>query len=319
MVQKWTIGLILLVLLLGVVSYGAANLILYAVEKTEDAHAPARFLKDEAPAIRPTQTAFQAPKGLEVMVPHRATYRIDMVQKRSSAQIVDLSGTMTFEWKSVCDAWVTDHRFDLVYIYPEAPPMKIQSDFVTYEPHDGSTFDFNSRRRREGELYEELRGTARIDSTKKGGQVDYTVPEGLSYDLPPGTIFPMRHAFEVLQAIAAGKMFYKVTIFDGSDDQGPVEVNSFIGPEVDALSVVTMNDALDTSLIESPARRVRLAFFPLNTSDPQADYEMDVLLHPNGVISDMRVQYEDFSVTQRLVALERLESADPCAKRALAR
>jgi len=315
MVQKWTALLILIVLGLGVVSYGAANLILYTVGEVQgdSAQEPARWLK-ESETRKDTVSPFIAPSDLDVMVPHKATYVIEMIQKRSGAQIVDLSGTMTYEWKSVCDAWVSNHRFDLVYVYPDAPPMKIQSDFTTYEPHDGSGFDFNSRRRRDGELYEELRGNAQIAADKKSGIAFFNAPEGLSYDLPENAVFPMRHAYEVLQAINQGKRFYSSTLFDGSDDQGPAEVNAFLGQAIDSLTHVTMSDSINSDLLILPAHRVRLAFFPLNLPDPQADYEMDVVLHPNGIISDMRVEYQDFSVSQRLTSLESVSGGDACAQ-----
>jgi len=39
----------------------------------------------------------------------------------------------------------------------------------------------------------------------------------------------------------------------------------------------------------------------------EADYEMDVIFHENGIISDMFIEYKDFSVTQKLVALEKIK------------
>ena len=236
------------------------------------------------------------------IAPHKALYRIDMVQKRGGSQVLNISGDMFFEWKPGCEAWTTDHRFNLNYEYPDSPPMRITSDFTTYERFDGKSFDFNSRRRRDGEMYEQLRGRATLD--KEGGEAVFTMPAELQFDLKQGAYFPMGHTMAVLRAAKEGRKFFDATIFDGSDTEGPVEVNAFIGKVAEAGSPAAASPAIDQEVLASPARRVRLAFFPLSRAEPDSDYEMSVVLHENGVISDMYVEYKDFSVTQKLVGLE---------------
>jgi hypothetical protein len=288
MTRPWTIGLALGALLAGLVAYGGSTL-------WSEAATPL-----DIPRVEKSRHLADAK-----IAPHKALYRIDMVSKRSSAQVLNISGEMFFEWKPGCEAWSTDHRFNLLYEYADSPPMRITSDFTTYEPFDGETFDFNSRRRRDGELYEELRGQASVTSGA-AGQAIYTLPEGLKYDLAPETFFPMAHTVHVLQAAREGKKMVFATIFDGSDDEGPADVTAFIGKPVNALARITTNPTIDTALINTPAWQIRLAFFPLNSSESDSDYEMDVVLHDNGVISDMLVDYKDFSVTQKLVSLEKL-------------
>jgi hypothetical protein len=36
---------------------------------------------------------------------------------------------------------------------------------------------------------------------------------------------------------------------------------------------------------------------------------MSLVFHENGLISDMLIEYDDFSVTQKLVALEKVDAA----------
>ncbi len=246
------------------------------------------------------------------IVPHKALYKVEMISKRSSAQVLNISGEMFFEWKPVCDAWMTTHRFNLNYEYMDAAPMQITSDFITYERYAGDTFNFNSRRRRDGELYEELRGQASIPDGKMAGKAAFTIPDNMEFDLPPGTLFPMAHTVNVLKAAREGKKFYTATIFDGSDDQGPAEVTAFIGKPVNALALMKADPAVDASLLNTPAWSVRLAFFPLIGGETESDYEMDAVFHDNGVISDMVIDYKDFSVTQKLVALEEIKP-ETCA------
>ncbi len=247
---------------------------------------------------------------LDSFAPHKALYDIRLVSTRSGSQILNISGQMFFEWEPACDAWITDHRFNLLYEYADSPAMQITSDFSTFEAFDGTSFDFTSRRHRDGEIYQELRGRAVIEDGVSGEAI-YTLPKDLEYDLTPGTLFPVGHTAGLLRHVRDGKKFFSSTVFDGSDEDGPVEINAFIGEPVNAVALMEPSADIDMSLINTPAHKVRMAFFPLNEPEAAADYEMTVIFHENGVISDMLIEYDDFTVTQRLLALESLES-DPC-------
>ena len=242
--------------------------------------------------------------------PHRALYEIKLSGKKSGTQIVNIGGQMLYEWKSNCDAWNSNHRFNLLYEYADTPPMRITSDFSTYESFDGRSLNFTSQRKRNGSLFEELRGYAALTNSQQVAK--YSIPEDLEYDLTPDTLFPMRHTMDVLKNIRAGKKFYKATIFDGSDEDGPLEINTFIGKKIDLSDNWKEVSAVDRGLLDGDAWNVRLAFFPLVDPQTTADYEMSLVFHENGVISRMDVEYSDFSVTQELIALEELNGND-CA------
>ncbi len=243
----------------------------------------------------------------EALAPHKALYDIKMIAKRSGSQVINISGQMFYEWRPGCEAWTTDHRFNLFYEYADSPPVRITSDFSTYERYDGAGFNFSSRRKRNGDLYQEIRGNAERGEDTAGEAV-YSMPAGLVYDIETGTLFPMAHTVELLDRARKGEKFYNARIFDGSDEDGPVEVSSFIGAPATAPATVIANEAVEAALVESPAWAVRMAFFPLIGADAaSAEYEMDVIFHDNGVISDMVVEYQDFSVSQTLAALERLD------------
>lgn len=240
-------------------------------------------------------------------VPHKALYEIKLAGKKSGSQIVSIGGQMFYEWTSNCDAWNSNHRFNLLYEYADTPPMKITSDFSTYETFDGKTFNFASQRKRNGELFEELRGLALNNDEEK--RATFSLPEGLEYELKPNTLFPMRHTLDVLNTIKSGKKFFKATIFDGSDQDGPVEVNAFVGKKQDPAEMFKEAKNIDMSLVSNDAWTVQLAFFPLGSEEALADYEMTLVFHENGVISDMLVDYGDFTVSQRLTALDKVEDA----------
>lgn len=241
-----------------------------------------------------------------MLAPHRAIYEIRLVSAQSGSQLVNVSGRMMYEWRPTCDAWISKHRFDIAYEYADTPPMTISSDFSTFEPFDGKSMDFTSQRRKDGVLYEELRGRAEHEA--KTGTASYTMPPDLDFDLPEGTLFPVGHTLAVLEAQQAGTKFFKSVIFDGSDDQGPVEVTSFLGASVDDKDKYKGNKDIDANLMTGEAWKARLAFFPLDEMSETSDYEMSLVFHENGIITDMVINYDDFTISQDLVALEPVES-----------
>ena len=247
----------------------------------------------------------------DYLVPHKALYDLSLVATRSGSQIVNISGKMFYEWQPTCDAWITDHRFSLFYEYADSPGMRVTSDFSTHETFAGESFNFSARRKRDNKLYQELRGHALIGS--KGGKANFTMPQDLKFDLKGEALFPMRHTVEMIKTAQANKKFFKAVVFDGSDDEGPVEINTFIGKPVNAMKLIQASHDLDMSLLNTPAWKVRMAVFPtLNEEEAFSDYEMSMVFHENGIISDMLVEYDDFSVTQKLVALEKLDNATNC-------
>lgn len=246
-------------------------------------------------------------KGL---APHKAVYDIDLVATHSGSQIINISGKMTYEWKPSCDAWLTDHHFTLDYNYADSPGMRIASDFSTFESKDGKSFDFTSRRKRDGEMYQKLRGRAVLED--KGGKAIYSNPADLKYDLTNGTLFPVGHTLELIRKAEGGEKFYSAAVFDGSDEEGPIEINSFIGKPATAKEL-PKNDKIDASLLERKGWHVRMAVFPQKQQEESSDYEMSLIFHDNGIISDMLIEYDDFSVTQKLVSLEKI-SADSCGE-----
>ncbi|MCF8496028.1 MAG: cell envelope integrity EipB family protein [Alphaproteobacteria bacterium] len=255
----------------------------------------------------------KAPEAAAHLAPHKALYEVTLVSTRSGSQVINVAGKMLYEWQPDCEGWLSNHRFDLVYEYADTPAMKVQSDFSTYETFDGRTMDFASTRKNDNALFQELRGHAQIgrNPDKKGGEAVYTLPGDLSFDLPEGGLFPMSHTLGVLDRIKQGHAVYSAVVFDGSDENGPVEINTVIGQPVDALKILGphLPPEVDTSLLKTPARRLRLAFFPLEDTADTPDYEMGIIFHNNGIISDMLIDYEGFSITQKLIALESLDTA----------
>jgi hypothetical protein len=246
------------------------------------------------------------------LVPHKALYEIRLSSAKSGSQIINIHGQMLYEWQASCDAWTSDQRFNLSYEYADSPAMSVISDFSTYESFDGKTMNFTSQKKQDGRVFEEIRGQATHNDDGSGVAV-FTMPAGKTLDLSKGTLFPMMRTLELIKAMKAGEKFYTATTFDGGDAEGAVEVNAFIGKPVTVAIDPKLSPNVDAKLTEAPARQIRLAFFPLkNRGESRADYEMTATFHDNGIISDMMVDYDDFSVKQSLIALEAYKADSSC-------
>lgn len=281
----------------------------------------AALLLSAAPAhAAPAAANLADPAAAIGLVPHRALYDVSLTSARTGSQIINIRGKMFFEWKPSCEGWITEHRFTLTYDYADSPPMTIGSDFSTFENFDGKGLDFSSRRKKDGELYEELRGKAKLGQKDGTGLATYSMPGGLTFDLGRATIFPTNHTINLVRKARQGGGFMRSVIFDGSDDQGPVEVNTFVGkPFAKGVKTVLRNSAsfkpvaagaIDEKLLGA-GWKVQMAFFPVLAGELTSDYELTMAFHENGVISDMMIEYGDFSVSQKLVALETVKG-DSC-------
>lgn len=229
---------------------------------------------------------------------HKAIYDIRMKSADTGSQVLDVRGKMLFTFKKSCDGWISNHKFVLDYEYTGAPPVQIESKFASFEKFDGTLLNFSSNRFANGEADLELRGLAKTSINK----ATYSIPANLSFDLSKTTLFPAMHTVKLIEAAGQGQKIVNATVFDGSDDQGPVEINAVIGKKL----VLEPDAKLNQKLISGTGWSMRLAVFPNSQDDNQttSDYEMTMTLQENGIIRDMIIDYDNFSVTQKLVALE---------------
>lgn len=248
------------------------------------------------------------------LIPHKAIYQVSMVGVKSSSQILDVHGEMFYEWTPTCEGWITNHSFQLVYSYVDIGTVTLKSDFSTYESKDRKSFSFSAQRKRDDEVYESFRGKAEVDAAGKINVV-YTDPP-LEMDFDAAILFPVAHTFELLENSIEGNRFYNAIVFDGSDDTGPYEINTFFGEKA-PYSEDKYKDVkeVDSGLLKGNVQKMRLAFFPyLKAETNSPEYEMSMDMHDNGIVSEMRVEYPEFTVKQALKALEVLPAPTGCGE-----
>jgi len=241
------------------------------------------------------------------VTPHRAIYDMALQSSRGGGDIADVSGTMQFEWTDSCDGWTVDQRSVMTFLYNSGDQVDLGWNLVSWESKDGLRYRFYVRKFQNGEMYEELRGDARLDGPGKGGAADYTLPEPKRVHLPVGTLFPTSHSLALLEHADSGKPFFWAHVFDGSDEEGLFGVSGVISDRREPEGVA---DARSPLLIAGPSWHVALAFFPATGQGAEPEHEQRLRMHGNGVVEDLVLDYGDFTVAATLKKLEKLPPAD---------
>ena len=236
------------------------------------------------------------------IVPHHAVYSMSLGATHGDAGVTGAGGTMAYQWGEVCDGWTVEQRYRLKMAYAESSDVSISSNFVTWEAKDGLSYRFNQKETRNGTDDDEIRGTAKLDGQDKGGAVDFEKPEGKSFKLPAGMMFPSTHTIFLIDKARAGEVFVSKHIFDGATVENAVLVSAVIGPKV----APDAEAAKKSPLLNRPGWRVRLAFFPADPKVEKPDYELGMLLLDNGVSRDMVIDYGDYAIHATLNDIEAL-------------
>lgn len=239
--------------------------------------------------------------GAADLAPHRAVYAMGLSTIKPGSSIVGASGTMTYQIDDSCDGWVVENRIAMNYAYSEGGQMQSTTDFITWESKDGLHYKFRMRKTRDGQVTEDIEGAADLKGKGQGGTAQFIRPEPVKMTLPKGTLFPTEHTARLLDvANGGGRSLWKV-VFDGSDVEGMYEVNALIGRQS-----TTLPAKAGSPLTGAPSWPVRLAFFPMATTESVPEFEMALAYHPNGVAREIVQSFKNFSLTGRLQSIEAL-------------
>jgi hypothetical protein len=233
------------------------------------------------------------------IAPHRAVYDMKLERSQSSSGIVAANGRMYFEWSDACDGWVIEQRYKLTMQFNEGGESELAVTFLTWESKDGKRYRFNVKKLRDGEVDEELRGSADA-SPNAPGEARFVKPDNDTYVLGKGALFPTAHTQKLIEAAAAGEQFLSRLVFDGGTQDGAFEVAAGIG------AVRPADPKAKDALLRGRWWPMRLAFFPADGQSAQPDYELGMDVQDNGVSREMTLDYGSFVVRARLESIEPL-------------
>lgn len=233
------------------------------------------------------------------LLPHRAAYRLSLLDSDDPAGISDVRGGLVLEWRAACDGWLSQQRLGFVAQADEGPGFTYDVRFSSWEARDLTAMRFNVRSFDGERLEEEFRGQAQLEGPRGKGTVRYAVPEGEEAALPAGTLFPTGHVQDLIAAARSGERFVSREVFDGSGEDALTRATAVIGP------------AQEAALPGGGAERrwpVSLAYFPLTGgADALPQFEITFALTEGGVLHDVTLDYGDFRLKADLEKLEPLD------------
>jgi hypothetical protein len=119
-------------------------------------------------------------------------------------------------------------------------------------------------------------------------------------------VFPTDHLQRVLAGALEGVHFLSHEVFDGWGFDALTQITSVIGRPKE-MGPPT-GDA--TSAVEGRAWPVSMAYYNVEHATDTPEFEANFLLGENGVLSDLVLDYGDFSLDATLEKLELLERPD---------
>jgi hypothetical protein len=252
-------------------------------------------------AVLPALLPSPAPAAPAVdLLPHRAAYRLSLLEADDAAGLSDVRGGLVLEWRAACDGWLSQQRLGFVAQADEGPGFTYDVRFSSWEARDRTAMRFNVRSFDGERLEEEYRGQAQLEGPGGGGTVRYAVPEGEEASLPVGTVFPTQHVQDLIAAARAGERFVAREVFDGSGEDALTLATAVIGPARE----VTL-PAGGGSERRWP---VGLAYFPVAVGgDALPEFEIGFTLTEGGVFHDVTLDYGDFRLKAELEKLEPLD------------
>ena len=235
------------------------------------------------------------------LLSHRAFYRLSLADSDSGSGLARVRGALVLEWRASCDGWLSQQRLGFVADADDGPGFAYDVRFSSWESADRTQLSFSVRSFDGPTMQEEFRGSAKLRGPGEAGEVSYTLPKAEEKPLPAGTIFPTEHVSDIIAAARAGERILSRQVFDGSGEDALTKATAIIG----SAKPVTGTDGS-----EETRWPVSLAYFPITGDDALPQFELSFDLSEGGVMSNVRLDYGDFTLAAALEKLEPLPKPD---------
>ena len=234
-----------------------------------------------------------------------AVYDLGLARVRNHS-VTGAAGRLHFNVLETCHAYAVSQHMTLLIRNENGSLTRTESDYDTWESKDGHRLSFLLRQTIDGTTKTESAGEA--TTGPQGGAVHYTVPKGRVAKLPAGTLFPMAHTRQILEAAASGKSFIDPPLFDGTSTKGAE--HSFVA----ILGQDSGKPSKFAPLSNMPATKVDIGFFSRAVADNEPEFRTQMRYYSNGVARGVKLDFGDFVVSGDLKSLDIPPSACPAQR-----
>ena len=242
----------------------------------------------------PAFGAVQSVAPNAVLTGQNALYDLGLAHVRGHS-VTGAAGRLRFDVLETCHAYTVSQHMTLLIRNENGSLTRTESDYDTWESKNGHRLSFLLRQTTNGTTKTESAGIATTGGA--GGVVHYQVPAGRVVKLPPGTLFPMAHTRNILDAAAAGKSFIDPPLFDGTSTKGAE--HSFVA----ILGHERARASKFPALSSLPATSVDIGFFKRALKDNEPEFRTQMRYYTNGVARGVKLDFGDFVVSGKLARL----------------
>lgn len=249
------------------------------------------------------------------LIPHKARYNLQMVHNNAPTKVSDIQGVMTYNFVKTCQSWLTDQTLNLEMVQTDGIPMRSVNHFFSDERFDGTEYHYSSDNVINKQPVDRGVGKVFADNKKKAYYAYHQGMEGkLEKIVFPKVTFPVHHLTEILYQAKKGTPIYHATVFDGSFADEPVSINAITSSHRNTVDDTLKAVFADYKQYLSPSNwSISYAYFKNDTApqdeetSPDPDYESEVKMMENGIITELTIQYPDFILKGNLVGFEPLD------------
>lgn len=263
-------------------------------------------------AVLGSSASAQAPAPAAPLLAHRASYLLGLDASKPSVKLENASGRIDYEITGdACKGYdVKLHQANEVDT-GEGPPSKSDMLSTSWEDGDGASYRFQTVNRTGNRVSSDVAAT--VSRVPDGLSIDVTKPRRELVEVKGKILLPTQHVTKVLEAARKNETTFEARIFDGSDDGDKIyDTLAVIGSAAkDAKTLPPQAAAILSGVTYYP---VTVSYFESGSASQTPAYVMSMTLYENGVIGDMKIDYNDFILRGRIDTLETLPASEGCKR-----
>ncbi len=244
------------------------------------------------------------------LLAHRASYALGLDASKPSVKLESARGRIDYEISGdACKGYnVKLHQANEIDTGEGATSS---SDMLStsWEDGAGKSYKFETLNRANGRVSSDV--AAKVTRVPDGLSVDIAKPKRELVELKGEIFLPTQHVVKVLRAAGEGTTLLEARVFDGSED-GDKVYNTLAVIGRPAKDAPTLPEAAKATLAGVTYYPVTVSYFTEGDTSQTPAYVMSMTLYENGVIGDMKIDYNDFILRGRIDTLEKLPATEDC-------
>ena len=242
--------------------------------------------------------------------PHIGHYKMTMGYSQKDTGILNIEGKSIYKLEKNCSGWDSTEELAIIFEFNEGNKSTLLSTWTTFETFSGNAYNFELAEKINDVNSENYYGFANLSMNDSEAKYFSTNSDGSiienTIEIKHGIEFPIKHLANIIQNAKKKNKVYQSKVFLGSEiEQNYKIVTAIIGEEKQ--SNLKFEGSQELNNLYWP---INLGYFdPLNkTGEPE--FEIFAKLHENGVITNLSVDYGDFSINSEIIKFELVSNSN---------